>query len=219
MGKTVKATYRNGRVGKNGVYSANHSVKHENRTNADKARTADNITYIFHGDSIQRVQESIDGRALELERYEELFGTWLEHQHERNAAQYHSERDKTMRQIYEGKKTAPMETILQVGKATDDLSPELVQKIIESFISRECFNHRIQDGKNGAIVPLLAALHKDETSIHLHLRSVFIAVDSHGDLYPSQEKALEALGFERPDPTKKADRYNNRLVSYTTANP
>ena len=45
------------------------------------------------------------------------------------------------------------------------------------------------------------ALHLDEGTPHIHERHVFDALNRYGEVCPQQEKALEELGFELPDPT------------------
>ena len=43
---------------------------------------------------------------------------------------------------------------------------------------------------------------------------VYDALNKYGELCPQQEKALEELGFELPDPTKKRSRFNNRKMCF-----
>ena len=74
----------------------------------------------------------------------------------------------------------------------------------------ELFNKRY-----GSHVHILDwALHMDESTPHIHERHVFDAKNQYGELCPQQEKALEELGFELPDPTKKKGKYNNRKISF-----
>jgi len=58
------------------------------------------------------------------------------------------------------------------------------------------------------------ALHLDEATPHIHERHVFDYVNRYGEVEPKQEKALEALGFELPDPEKKQGRTNNRKMVF-----
>lgn len=57
-------------------------------------------------------------------------------------------------------------------------------------------------------------MHLDESTPHVHVRQVYDALNQYGELCPQQEKALEELGFELPDPTKKKGRFNNRKISF-----
>ena len=58
-------------------------------------------------------------------------------------------------------------------------------------------------------------LHMDEKVCHIHHRVTLGAVDEYGHFMPNQTAALEAMGFERPDPTKPRSRYNNALIAFT----
>ena len=42
----------------------------------------------------------------------------------------------------------------------------------------------------------------DESTPHIHERHVFDCENKYGEVAPQQEKALEALGFDLPDPDK-----------------
>ena len=58
------------------------------------------------------------------------------------------------------------------------------------------------------------ALHLDESTPHIHERHVFDCENKYGEVAPQQEKALEALGFELPDPDKPLSRRNNRKITF-----
>ncbi len=59
------------------------------------------------------------------------------------------------------------------------------------------------------------AIHNDESVPHAHIRRVWCATGKDGLLEVSQAKALEQLGVERPDPTKKESRHNNRKQTFS----
>ena len=61
------------------------------------------------------------------------------------------------------------------------------------------------------------ALHLDESTPHIHERHVFDCENKYGEIAPQQEKALEALGFELPDPAKPLSRRNNRKITFDAA--
>ncbi len=44
--------------------------------------------------------------------------------------------------------------------------------------------------------------------------NVFDCKNAYGEIFPQQEKALETLGFELPNPEKKAGRFNNRKMVF-----
>ena len=56
------------------------------------------------------------------------------------------------------------------------------------------------------------SLHMGEGTPHIHERHVFDADDGYGHAKPQQEKALEALGIELPDPSKKPGKNNKYLL-------
>ena len=61
------------------------------------------------------------------------------------------------------------------------------------------------------------ALHLDERTPHIHERHVFDCENKYGEVAPQQEKALETLGFELPDPDKPLSRRNNRKITFDAA--
>ena len=61
------------------------------------------------------------------------------------------------------------------------------------------------------------ALHLDESTPHIHERHVFDCENKYGEVAPQQEKALEALGFDLPDPDKPLSRRNNRKIAFDVA--
>ena len=69
----------------------------------------------------------------------------------------------------------------------------------------------------GAENVVSAVLHMDEATPHIQERHVFDCENRYGEICPQQEKALEALGFELPDPTKKQGRHNNRKMTFDSA--
>ena len=46
---------------------------------------------------------------------------------------------------------------------------------------------------------------------------MFDCENKYGEIAPQQEKALEALGFDLPDPDKPLSRRNNRKITFDTA--
>ena len=73
-------------------------------------------------------------------------------------------------------------------------------------------------GKFGEHVHVLDwALHLDESTPHIHERHVFDCENKYGEVAPQQEKALETLGFELPNPDKPLSRRNNRKITFDAA--
>ena len=60
-------------------------------------------------------------------------------------------------------------------------------------------------------------MHLDESTPHIHERHVFDCENKYGEVAPQQEKALEALGFDLPDPDKPLSRRNNRKITFDAA--
>ena len=88
------------------------------------------------------------------------------------------------------------------------VTPDVLAKVSAEFFDE--FNKRY-----GSHIHILDwALHLDEATPHIHERHVFDAKNKYGELCPQQDKALEELGFELPDPAKKKGKYNNRKMNF-----
>ena len=143
--------------------------------------------------------------------YEIHYSHFVENQNARNAKIRHTERNRTIEDLLAGKKTCPEETIYQFGTLDEHASVEDLVLVVTEFIAE--FHERF-----GAHVHLLDwALHLDESTPHIHERHVFDCENKHGEVAPQQEKALEALGFELPDPDKPLSRRNNRKITFDAA--
>lgn len=112
----------------------------------------------------------------------------------------HPERNKETGDLLKSKKTCPEETVYQIGTLDNHVPPELLIEIVTEFM--EIANERF-----GSHVHILNwALHLDESTPHIHERHVFDCENQYGEIAPQQEKALEALGFELPEPEKPVGR-------------
>ena len=113
--------------------------------------------------------------------------------------------------MLKNKKTCPEESIFQIGTLDNHVSPELLFEIVTEFMIE--INERF-----GSHVHILDwALHLDESTPHIHERHVFDCENKYGEIAHQQEKALEALGFELPDPEKPPGRKNNRKMTFDSA--
>ena len=213
----MRLTRHNGRAGKNGVYNPKHNDRRfdvKNSEHIDAERVSQNIYWdCIHGYRTINDQRDPD-EALEtfseIERlfYEQRYAGFVEGQNARNAKTRHVERNRTAEQILQNKKTCPEETIYQIGTMDEHISEEVLLSIVTDFMSE-------MDQRFGSNVHILDwALHMDESTPHIHERHVFDAENQYGEVAPQQEKALEALGFELPDPTKKPGKYNNRKMVF-----
>ncbi len=109
----------------------------------------------------------------------------------------------------DSKNTCPEETIFQIG-SVDDGFPDssILMEIFEDY-QREViarFGHNIHF--------LDAALHLDEAVPHIHVRKVW-AYDGKDGLDISQNKALEEMSFERPEPDKAPNKWNNAKITFS----
>ena len=217
MAKMMKATVRNGRATASGkVYNANHNTKIETRNqerHIDHERTEQNINLQFTAEGRVRRCGSFDAKAFELSRYEELYGPGQEAKNARYIQDGHPERCKTVADIYESRRTAPLETILQVGNRDTDIDPK-AQKELLMGATVELID-RLQKRWGDNLHITCCSWHNDEAVCHCHLRMTFSHLDRYGFRVPNQSQAFEAMGIQRPDPTAKEGKYNCPLITFS----
>jgi len=148
---------------------------------------------------------------VERQFYETHYSEFIERQNERNAKIRHTERNRSIPDLLSSRKTCPEETIYQLGTKNDHASGEVLLAVVTEFI--EEFKAKFGDH----VHVLDWALHLDESTPHIHERHVFDCENKYGEVAPQQEKALETLGFELPDPDKPLSRRNNRKISFDAA--
>ena len=148
---------------------------------------------------------------MERQFYATHYTAFIENQNERNAKIRHTERNRSIPDLLSSRKTCPEETIYQLGTKDDHASGEVLLAVVTEFI--EEFKARFGDH----VHVLDWALHLDESTPHIHERHVFDCENKYGEVAPQQEKALEALGFELPDPGKPLNRRNNRKITFDAA--
>ena len=221
MSKKTKATFTQRRGSRDkGAYNANHNTLEATRkgqSHIDEERMHLNKYIRFDRNGRPHMSQGGNGgfnaTQHERERYEELYAEGLEARNQRYAASRHKERCRTMSEVYQDLKTAPLESIWQVGNSHSNMSREEMR---DALVAAWNLTYRELREKYGAnMVPLDAALHMDEKVCHIHHRVTLGAVDEYGHFMPNQTAALEAMGFERPDPTKPRSRYNNALIAFT----
>ena len=217
MAKMMKATVRNGRATASGkVYNANHNTKAETRAqerHIDHERTEQNINLQFTAEGRVRRCGSFDAKAFELSRYEELYGTGQEAKNARYIADGHPERCKSVADIYASRRTAPLETILQIGSRDTDIDPQERKEKLMGAAAELIDGLQKRWGDNLHLLDL--AIHLDEGVAHCHLRMTFSALDKFGQRVPNQAQAFEAMGIQRPDPTTKEGKYNCPLITFS----
>ena len=213
----MKATIRNGRTTNAGrVFNANHNTRQETRAvegHIDHDRTAKNLNFKFFADgSIERCN-SFDSKAFEISQYEIYYGEGQEAKNQRYKAEAHADRCKTVAEVYATPKTAPLETILQLGNMNTDIAPEERERILTVSAFQLIDRLRAKYGDNLKVLSLSG--HKDEAVFHYHLRLTILGVDRFGYSVPNQNQGFQEMGIERPNPEKPLSRYNNPLMTFS----
>ena len=217
----MKLTKHNGRAGKNGVYNPKHNDRNfdvSNSEHIDEQRAEHNIYWDCYNGYRQLAEKNSDEIQLastfeEVEQiyYHTHYSDYTDGQNARNEKNRHTERNRTTDEILKNKKTCPEESLLQIGKMEEHASAETLFLVATEFFAE-------LERRFGSHVHILDwALHIDESTPHIHERHVFDCENQYGELCPQQEKALEALGFELPEPDKKLGRHNNRKMVYDAA--
>ena len=216
----LKLTRHNGRAGTHGTYNPKHNDRSFDLANSehiDPERAKGNIYWdCFHGfRSALDPQDPNDLATtfsdVERQFYESHYSEFIERQNERNAKIRHTERNRSISDLLSSRKTCPEETIYQLGTKDDHASSEVLLAVVTEFI--EEFKARFGDH----VHVLDWALHLDESTPHIHERHVFDCENKYGEVAPQQEKALEALDFDPPDPDKPLSRRNNRKITFDAA--
>lgn len=219
--ETTKGTVRNGRKSKSGeVYNANHNTLEATRkqqSHIDQERAGLNVYIQFNREGSMYVikggQGGFDARKHEMKRYKELYGEGLEARNERYTKTRHTERCRTIKDLYQDPKSAPMETIFQVGNSRDKMDPKIRTNLLIKAWTETVQIMQQKYGKNMHFLD--AALHRDEAVDHVHCRVAFIGHDRHGFAVPSQNSAMNEMGIERPDLSKPNTKYNNPTITFT----
>lgn len=202
----MRATIHNGRTGKDGAYNTKHNDRQFDISHAehiDPERVKNNRYWNWTGNPETTFE------AAEAAFYEKHIKQHLDAQNARYKAQRHAERAKTMDEYRRSPQTCPEEVILQIGKAGDTIPADMMARIIQEQINWE------QKTFPGVKV-LNVALHMDEQGApHIHERRAWVYTDKQGNLAISQNKSLEQMGVELPNPDKPRGRFNNRKQTFS----
>ncbi len=204
-----RVTRHNGRTGKDGVYSTKHNDRnydYENDEHIDATKTKYNFKANYYCD------ENMTFDQVEKRYYEETFMEHLCKTNENYIKNRHKEKVRSMDDVRENEHTCPEETLYYIGNYEDHVDEDLLFKV---YMEQQKWEHETFP----QVVVLDMAFHCDEikNAPHIHERKVWIAFDEDGNVYPSQSKALEQMGIESPNPTKKKTRFNNPKMTYTKA--
>lgn len=201
----MRATIHNGRTSHLGAFTPKHNDRSFNISHAehiDPERVKNNRYWNWTG-------KEITFEAAEVAFYEKHIRKHLDAQNARYKAQRHAERAKTMDEYRRSPQTCPEEVILQIGKMGDTIPADMMARIIQEQINWE------QKQFPGVRV-LDVALHMDEQGApHIHERRAWVYTDKDGNLAISQNKSLEQMGVELPNPNKPRGRFNNRKQTFS----
>ena len=194
----MKVSYTNSR--------AQGSARHNDRKfdvtkteHIDPGRTGENRYWCIY-----------DGMTFdEAERkfYDEHYGPMLE---ARNRNQHGNSID--MDELRKMLRYCPEEVILQIGNAGD--------KPVDPALFDECFDQYMNqlyewNRTHGSHMHILDwAVHKDEATVHAHIRRIFDYTDKDGILKIGLDKALMDAGVGLPDPNMPPGRRNNRKMEF-----
>jgi hypothetical protein len=209
------------RVSRHNSRSGNNSAKHNDRNfnTADSLHIHEeekekNVYWdCYQGFRLDGAPKREDPPVFIFGHIEEMFYSnqyfdYRHGQHDRNTKTRHTERDKNADDLLHGIRTQPEETILQVGNIDESIDEVTLINIMDRY--QKWFEETF--GSNVHILDW--ALHMDETTPHVHERHVFDYTNRYGETEPCQEKALEALGIERPYPDKPKGRMNCRKITF-----
>ena len=202
----MRATIHNGRTGKDGAYNTRHNDRQFDISHAehiDPERVKDNRYWNWTGNPETTFE------AAEQAFYEKHIQKHLDAQNARYKSQRHAERAKTMDEYRKSPQTCPEEVILQIGKLGDTIPADMMARIIQEQINWE------QQQFPGVKV-LNVALHMDEQGApHIHERRAWVYTDKDGNTAISQNKSLEQMGVELPNPDRPRGRFNNRKQTFS----
>lgn len=201
----MRATIHNGRTSHLGAFTPKHNDRNFDINNAehiDPERVKNNRYWNWTG-------KEITFEAAEQAFYEKHIRKHLDAQNARYRAQRHAERAKTMDEYRRSPQTCPEEVILQIGKRGDTIPADMMARIIQEQINWE------QQQFPGVKV-LDVALHMDEQGApHIHERRAWVYTDKNGNFAISQNRSLEQMGVELPNPNKPRSRFNNRKMTFS----
>lgn len=202
----MRATIHNGRTSTLGAFTPKHNDRNFNINHAehiDPERVKLNRYWNWTGNPETTFE------AAEQAFYEKHIRKHLDAQNARYKAQRHAERVKSMDEYRRSPQTCPEEVILMIGKAGDTIPADMMARIIQEQINWE------QKQFPGVKV-LNVALHMDEQGApHIHERRAWVYTDKGGNFAISQNKSLEQMGVELPNPNKPRSRFNNRKMTFS----
>ena len=203
MDEKKRVSMHNGRVGKNGVFKAQHN----DLRNGKPEKMAEVLT-TWH--CYEEIHPELDFEGAEALFYEERFGKALEAQNEKYRKRRQKSKIKTMDDYRRNVRTCPEETLWYIGKKDDDVPPRV---LLEA-----CLDQAVWEEQTFPQVKVLdIALHQEDGACHIHTRRVWIGHDADGNEIESQGAALREMGILPPNPAEEVGRFNNAKMTYTAA--
>lgn len=150
-----------------------------------------------------------DFEQAEFQYYRDTYLQGIHLTNEKYIRERHPDRCRTVEDVYRARRTRPEEVIIQIGDRDSRNDPDVVaaamHDYLEDLVRNEClYGYKV----------LNYAIHRDESSVHCHIRRVWEYADPHGVTRIGQDKALKQHGVGLPDPDQPRGRYNNRKQSF-----
>lgn len=201
----MRVTIHNARTGKDGAFSPRHNDRDFDTSHAEHIDSNKiNLNHYWNWTGNPEMSFADAEKAF----YEKYIQQHLNAQNDRYRAHRHAERIKTMDEYRTSPQTCPEEIILMIGKMGDTIPADMAARIIQEQLNWE------QKTFPGIKI-LDVALHMDEKTVHVHERRVWTYTDKQGNLAIGQNKALEEMGIDLPNPNKPRSRYNNRKITFS----
>ena len=198
----MKVTTDNARADSSGRHN-DRNFDISKASHIDAERSINNRYYTWNHDYENTFAD------IEMNFYEENFQEGLNAQNQRNIENRNGHRNKTMKQYIRNINTRPEDRLLQIGNYFEHVTGDELWACALEYAQR--FDEIY--GDNCKILDM--ALHMDEATPHVHIRRVWIGTDDYGHKCVSQNKALEEMGFERPNLNKPVSPANNAKISFT----
>lgn len=204
----MRATIHNSRRGKNGVFSSRHNDRNFNINNANHINSKHSKNNVYwHW--LQSTHPQMTFEQAESCFYKQYIQQHLDVQNSKYIANRHMDKVKTMDEYRNSAQTCPEEVIWMIGKKGDTIPAKMLANIVQEQINWE---QRTFPG----IRVLDVAVHMDEQGApHIHERRAWVYTDKYGNLAIGQNKSLEQMGIELPNPNKPKSRYNNRKQTFS----
>lgn len=211
MANKVRATMHNGRGRNAKGFKVRHNDRDFDITHAEHINpepTRKNRYFIVEADGTVNNRPQISFETHEKRMYNHLFSETLSKQAERHIKSGHRERVRTMDEYRSAIRTAPEETLLQLGTRGNFADAQAFIKAV----NRWCQEMQTAYGTHWRLLD--GALHFDESTPHCHIRAVWTAEGKDG-LQVSENKALKALGIQRPNLEQPEGRHNCPKQTFT----